>query len=183
MRNLKRVLSLALAVVMVIGMMVMTTGAADLNDYDEISYVEAVDVMSALGILEGDENSNFNPTDILTREQAAQMALNTICTPMVEYETKGSSISVNGAEIVFGSSKPAYVTTTLAKEQRISTQTLTNSSNYTVEFGEKYFPDLAVVATTDGMERYAHEWMLKKDTIRGGTVKNYAQIDLQALTE
>ena len=73
MRNLKRVLSLALAVVMVIGMMVMTTGAADLNDYDEISYVEAVDVMSALGILEGDENSNFNPTDILTREQAAKI--------------------------------------------------------------------------------------------------------------
>ena len=73
MRNLKRVLSLALAVVMVIGMMVMTTGTADLNDYDEISYVEAVDVMSALGILEGDENSNFNPTDILTREQAAKI--------------------------------------------------------------------------------------------------------------
>ena len=44
MRNLKRVLSLALACVMVIGMMVMTTGAADLKDYDEITNVEAVDI-------------------------------------------------------------------------------------------------------------------------------------------
>ena len=73
MRNLKRVLSLALACVMVIGMMVMTTGAADLKDYDEITNVEAVDVMSALGILEGDENGNFNPDGILTREQAAKI--------------------------------------------------------------------------------------------------------------
>ena len=73
MRNLKRVLSLALACVMVIGMMVMTTGAADLGDYDEITNTEAVDVMVALGVLEGDDLGNFNPTGILTREQAAKI--------------------------------------------------------------------------------------------------------------
>ena len=73
MRNLKRVLSLALACVMVIGMMVMTTGAADLGDYDEITNTEAVDVMVALGVLEGDDLGNFNPEQILTREQAAKI--------------------------------------------------------------------------------------------------------------
>ena len=73
MRNLKRVLSLALACVMVIGMMVMTTGAADLKDYDEITNVEAVDVMVALGVLEGDDNGNYNPEKILTREEAAKI--------------------------------------------------------------------------------------------------------------
>ena len=73
MRNLKRVLSLALACVMVIGMMVMTTGAADIADIDEVKNTEAVTVMNALKVLEGDENGNFNPTGILTREQAAKI--------------------------------------------------------------------------------------------------------------
>ena len=73
MRNLKRVLSLALACVMVIGMMVMTTGAADFGDAAEIEYTEAVEVMVALGVLEGDDLGNYNPTDILTREQAAKI--------------------------------------------------------------------------------------------------------------
>ena len=73
MRNLKRVLSLALACVMVIGMMVMTTGAADIADIDEVKNVEAVSVMNALGVLEGDENGVFNPKGILTREQAAKI--------------------------------------------------------------------------------------------------------------
>ena len=73
MRNLKRVLSLALACVMVIGMMVMTTGAADIADIDEVKNVEAVEVMAALGVLEGDENGVFNPNGILTREQAAKI--------------------------------------------------------------------------------------------------------------
>ena len=73
MRNLKRVLSLALACVMVIGMMVMTTGAADIVDIDEVENVEAVAVMNALGVLEGDENGVFNPTGTLTRAQAAKI--------------------------------------------------------------------------------------------------------------
>ena len=73
MRNLKRVLSLALACVMVIGMMVMTTGAVDFDDEAEIEYAEAVAVLSAIEVLEGDDNGNFNPTDILTREQAAKI--------------------------------------------------------------------------------------------------------------
>ena len=73
MRNLKRVLSLALACVMVIGMMVMTTGAADIADIDEVKNTEAVTVMNALKVLEGDENGVYNPNGILTREQAAKI--------------------------------------------------------------------------------------------------------------
>lgn len=80
MRNLKRVLSLALACVMVIGMMVMTTGAVDFDDAAEINYTEAVDVMSALGILEG-YDGNFNPDGILTREQAAKIICYMLMSP------------------------------------------------------------------------------------------------------
>ena len=75
MRNLKRTLSLALAAVMLMGMMVVGAGAAssDFTDADEIKNVEAVDVMVALGILEGGDKGDFQPNSILTREQAAKI--------------------------------------------------------------------------------------------------------------
>ncbi|OUQ61097.1 hypothetical protein B5E56_03035 [Flavonifractor sp. An112] len=75
MRNLKRTLSLALAAVMLMGMMVVGAGAAskDFTDASEIKNVEAVDVMVALGVLEGGDKGDFQPNSILTREQAAKI--------------------------------------------------------------------------------------------------------------
>ena len=79
MRNLKKVLSLSLALVMLLGMMVVGAGAAttfnDLKDKDEVSenYAEAVDLLTALGVLEGNENDEFMPTGTLTREAAAKI--------------------------------------------------------------------------------------------------------------
>ena len=73
MRNLKRTLSLLLAVVMVIGMMVVGASAAssDFTDSDEITNTEAVGVMTALGVFEGTDSGAFDPSGTLTREQAA----------------------------------------------------------------------------------------------------------------
>ena len=75
MRNLKRTLSLALAAVMLMGMMVIGAGAAskDFTDASEIKNVEAVDVMVALGVLQGGDKGDFQPNSILTREQAAKI--------------------------------------------------------------------------------------------------------------
>ena len=75
MRNLKRTLSLALAAVMLMGMMVVGAGAAskDFTDASDIKNVEAVDVMVALGVLEGGDKGDFQPNSILTREQAAKI--------------------------------------------------------------------------------------------------------------
>ena len=75
MRNLKRVLSLALAAMMLMGVMVVGASAAskDFTDAGEIDNVEAVDVMVALGILEGTDKGDFQPDGILTREQAAKI--------------------------------------------------------------------------------------------------------------
>lgn len=78
MRNLKRVLSLALAVVMVIGMMVMTTGAAeikyeDLTDKAEIQNTEAVATLVSLGVVNGRNDGSFDPTGIVTRAEMAKM--------------------------------------------------------------------------------------------------------------
>ena len=75
MRNLKRTLSLVLAAVMLVGMMVVSASAvsSDFNDSAEITNTEAVDVMTAIGVFEGTDKGAFNPTGILTREQAAKI--------------------------------------------------------------------------------------------------------------
>ena len=72
MKNLKRVLSLALATVRVIGMMVVGANAA-FNDQADIQYTEAVDTLVALGVIDGMGGNTFNPDGTLTRAQAAKM--------------------------------------------------------------------------------------------------------------
>ncbi len=117
---------------------------------------------------------------VLTREKAAQMTLNALEAPMVTYETKGSSISVNGAEINFGASVAKYETSTIAKDQNISTQKLT-SGEYTVELGEKLYKDLKKNSTTDAFERPATEWKLKAASI--GTYADKADATYTAATK
>ena len=75
MRNLKRALSLALASVMVIGMMVVGTGAS-YQDVKATDNVEAIEVLQAVGIMTGDENGDFNPDDNVTRNEIAVVMSN-----------------------------------------------------------------------------------------------------------
>ena len=66
MRNLKRALSLALAAIMLIGMMVVSASAAgfdDFSDKDEIVNKDAVSMLTTLGVINGKEDgSYFDPT-------------------------------------------------------------------------------------------------------------------------
>ncbi len=78
MRNLKKVLALVLALVMSLSL-VTIANAADFTDVDEINYKEAVDVMTAIGVIDGLDTGAFNPKGILTREQAAKI----ICTMLL----------------------------------------------------------------------------------------------------
>ena len=120
-------------------------------------------LLATTGLMNGIDGS---VNQVLTREKAAQMCLNALKTPTVEYATKGSNITVNGAEINFGASVPTYVTNTVAKEQTISKDKLTNSGEYTIELGEKLYKDLKLVKdTTDAFERPTHEWYLKTTKI------------------
>ena len=106
----------------------------------------------------------------VTRQEAAQMCLNAVKTPLVTYD-KQASITVNGAEVNIGAAEASYVTTTLAKEQRISKQKLSNSSDYTVEFGEKYLPKLVLSDEVDAFGRPSRTWTYDKEEI--GTYVNY----------
>ncbi len=114
--------------------------------------------------------SSLKANDVLTREQAAQMAFNTIKAATVEYANKGGEISLNGATVSLGASNATYVTTTLAKEQRINDRTLTNTfvtnnGGFTVEFGERQYPDLRLVNNWDDFGRPVNEWTNGKEEI------------------
>ena len=73
MKNLKRLLSLALAGTMLSGMMVMAASAADFTDADEIVNTEAVDTMVALNIINGKDTGAFDPEGLVTRAEMAKM--------------------------------------------------------------------------------------------------------------
>ena len=77
MRNLKRTLSLALASVMLVGMMSVgasAVNASDFTDADEIVNKDAVSTMTALDIINGKEDgSYFDPTGNVTRAEMAKM--------------------------------------------------------------------------------------------------------------
>ena len=88
MRNLKRALSLALASIMVMGLMVVGTDAA----YDDVSSKqnqEAIEVLQEVGVMTGDENGNFNPDALVTRNEMAVVMSNLMDYRVANY--KGTS--------------------------------------------------------------------------------------------
>lgn len=84
MRNLKRALSLALASVMLLGMMVVGAGAESYPDVDGENNVEAIEVLKAVGAMIGDENGNFNPDKPVTRNEMAAVVARLLLGPDAE---------------------------------------------------------------------------------------------------
>ena len=301
MKNLKKVLSLVLALAMALSLMTVAFAkdASDYNDYDEVTYKEAVDVMTAAGIFDGMGANNFQPDGTLTREQAAKiitymlmgksnadkltttiapygdvsadrwsagaiayctnegiisgmghnkfapsdpvtglqfakmllvalgydaeienlvgdswaintsklaisvglddnmeevslsqpltreqatlMAFNAMQSPLVEYPSKGTTIEVNGATVSFGAQQAQYVTSTRANEQTISSERLSNTKDYTIEFAERYCRDLTLRADRDAFERPAHTWRYDNDLV--GTYVNASDLTYTAPVE
>lgn len=72
MRNLKKVLSLVLCLAMMLSIMVVGAGAA-FDDQDKIENAEAVEMCTALGIIDGFEDGNYHPEKNITRAQAAKL--------------------------------------------------------------------------------------------------------------
>ena len=83
---MKKFLSLVLALVMTMSLVTISAGAKDFDDNADITYVEAVDVMSEIGIVDGDKSGNFNPTNGLTRGAAAKIICNLILGPTTAAE-------------------------------------------------------------------------------------------------
>ena len=123
-------------------------------------------LMASAKLLKGLDSVKAN--DVITREQAAQMMLNAIKAPTVEYDTKGSTITIGGTVIGIGGSKATYVTATVAEDKsanNIGKTQLTNTGAYTVELGEKLFSNLKLNSDTDAFERPVTVWTLKAEKI------------------
>ena len=78
---MKKFLSLVLALVMTMSLVTISAGAEDFADDDTIDYKEAVDVISAIGIVDGYSDDSFRPDGALTRGAAAKIICNLILGP------------------------------------------------------------------------------------------------------
>lgn len=71
MKNFKKVLALVLVVAMALSFATMSTAA--FTDAESIAKVEAVDVLSAIGVINGYEDGSFKPEGTVTRAEMAKM--------------------------------------------------------------------------------------------------------------
>ena len=78
---MKKFLSLVLALVMTMSLVTVSAGAKDFTDASKIAYDEAVDVMSAVKVIDGYTDGSFNPSATLTRGAAAKIICNLILGP------------------------------------------------------------------------------------------------------
>ena len=78
---MKKFLSLVLALVMTMSLVTVSAGAKDFTDSSKITYSEAVDVMSAVKVIDGYAEGDFRPTATLTRGAAAKIICNMILGP------------------------------------------------------------------------------------------------------
>ncbi|MCF2617784.1 S-layer homology domain-containing protein [Oscillibacter valericigenes] len=89
---MKKFLSLVLALVMTMSLVTISAGAKDFTDGDKINYKEAIDVVSAIGVVDGYADGSFNPQATLTRGAAAKIICNLILGP-----TTAASLSADAA--------------------------------------------------------------------------------------
>ena len=125
-----------------------------------------------IGLTDG--NDDFVGSRAATREEACLYAANALRTTLVEYDSKGTNVVVNGATVAIGASKPTYVTSSIAGAATSIDDTKDNQAgDYTVEFAERYQPDLELDHDTDAFGRPARTWSWKNRDI--GT---YVDFDL-----
>ena len=97
---MKKFLALVLALVMTMSLVTISAGAEDFTDNSSINYEEAVDVMTAIGVVGGYADGSFNPTAGLTRGAAAKIICNMLLGPttaeaLVANEAPFSDVAVD----------------------------------------------------------------------------------------
>ena len=126
-----------------------------------------------IGLTDG--NDEFVGTRAATREEACLYAVNALQTTLVEYESKGTNVTVNGATVAIGASKPTFVTSSIAGAATSIDDTIDNTTHdYTVEFAERYQPDLELDRDIDVFGRPSHTWAWNGKDI--GTYVDYDKL-------
>ena len=88
---MKKFLSLVLALVMTMSLVTIGAGAKDFTDGDTVTYNEAIDVMSALKVIDGYTDGSFKPSTQLNRGQAAKILCNMLLGPTTASALKADS--------------------------------------------------------------------------------------------
>lgn len=73
MRNLKRLLTMVMAIAMMMSLMVVGAGATSFKDDKDIAHKDAVEKMVSLNIINGRDDGNYDPAGIVTRGEMAKM--------------------------------------------------------------------------------------------------------------
>ena len=89
MKNLKKLISVIIAVIMIVGSFA-TVSAADYKDVESTnSFYKAINVLSGLGIVNGDDEGNFNPDNDIKRSEMVAL----VCRAMGEEDIATASAS------------------------------------------------------------------------------------------
>ena len=105
---------------------------------------------------------------VLTREEAAQYCLNTLKADMVEYDNKGTNVTINGATIATGASAAKAVeTTNTTFANKIADEITGGAAKNTVQLGEKLYNGKLVLTafSSDAFNRSADGWVYDGKTV------------------
>ena len=132
-----------------------------------------------VGLLDG--NEAFVGTRAATREEACLYAVNALQATLVEYKDKGGNITVGDISINTSASNATYVISNVYDQATSIDDTTDNGTQWTVEFAEKYQPDLRLKGATDAFGRPAHTWTWKNNEV--GTYVNYDELVAEYTTK
>jgi len=88
---MKKFLSLVLALVMTMSLVTVSAGAKEFKDDADITYDEAVAVISEIGVVDGYTDGDFRPTAGLSRGAAAKIICNLILGPTTAAELRADT--------------------------------------------------------------------------------------------
>ena len=160
MRNLKRALSLALASVMVLGLMVVGSGASYADVTSEENQ-EAIEVLQAVGVMVGDDEGNFNPDKNVTRNEMAVVMSNLLDLKVEDF---------NAADIPFTdvpSWAVSYVAACYADGITSGTSATTYGGNNTVTAAQAALMMMKALGYFQNQGDFDQDWTLA--TIKKGS--------------
>ena len=163
MRNLKRALSLALASVMLLGMMVVGTSAS-YPDVTSKNNEEAIAVMQLLKVMTGDDKGNFNPAKAVTRNEMA-----VIMCKLLDLNTKDYAGSCPFTDVPAWAEP--YVAACYANKIVSGTSATTYGGDATVTTAQAALMILKALGYFQYAADFGEDWMVS-------TVKQASKIDL-----
>lgn len=105
MKNLKKLISVIIAVIMLVGSFA-TVSAVDYKDVDSTnSYYKAIQVLSGLGVVKGDDEGNFNPTSDIKRSEMVAL----VCRAMGEDDIASASASTAFTDVAANHWAAGYI--------------------------------------------------------------------------